>query len=90
MPRAATPIIVEAVKLGDEWHVLARHPSGQQEHVRRFKSEREAKNWIARESKAWLKKRRMVSRGGLPQTIFCGEELSRRSFDRGLLALWRA
>jgi hypothetical protein len=36
--------------------VLARHPSGQREHVRRFKSETEAKNWIARKSKAWLKK----------------------------------
>jgi hypothetical protein len=44
-------------KLGDEWYVLARHPSGQQEHVRRFKAESEAKNWIARKSKAWLKKR---------------------------------
>jgi hypothetical protein len=45
------------VKLGDEWYVLARHPSGQREHVRRFKSETEAKNWIARKSTAWLKKR---------------------------------
>jgi hypothetical protein len=37
--------------------MLARHPSDQQEHVRRFKTESEAKNWIARKSKAWLKKR---------------------------------
>ena len=44
-------------KLGDEWYVLSRHPSGQREHVRRFKTETEAKNWIARKSKAWLKKR---------------------------------
>ena len=51
MPRASTPIILEPLKLGDEWHVLARHPSGQQEHVRRFKTESEAKNWIACE---WL------------------------------------
>jgi hypothetical protein len=29
---------------------------------------------------------RMISQGGLPQTIFCGEELSRRSFDWGRLA----
>jgi NTE family protein len=42
---------------GDEWYVLARHPSGQREHVHRFKSETEAKNWIARKSKAWLRKR---------------------------------
>jgi hypothetical protein len=55
--RTSPPIIVEPVKLGDEWHVLARHPSGQQEQVRRFKTESEAKNWIVRKSKAWLKKR---------------------------------
>ena len=36
--------------------MLARHPSGQQEHVRRFKTESEAKNWIARKSKAWAEK----------------------------------
>jgi hypothetical protein len=54
VPRPSTSIIAQ--KLGDEWYVLARHPSGQQEHVRRFKSETEAKNWIARKSKAWLKK----------------------------------
>ena len=29
---------------------------------------------------------RMIGQGGLPQTIFCGEELSRRSFDWGRLA----
>jgi hypothetical protein len=53
----STFIIGQPVKLGDEWYVLARHPSGQQEHVRRFKTESEAKYWIARKSKAWLKKR---------------------------------
>ena len=57
MPRAFRPIIVEPVKLGDEWHVLARHPSGQKEYVRRFRTETDAKKWIARKSKAWLKKR---------------------------------
>jgi len=55
--RPSTSIIAEPVKLGDEWYVLARHPSGQREHVRRFKTETEAKNWIARKSKAWFKKR---------------------------------
>jgi hypothetical protein len=37
--------------------VLARHPSGQLVHVRRFNTQSEAKFWIARKSKAWLKKR---------------------------------
>jgi hypothetical protein len=57
MPRASTPIILEPLKLGDEWHVAARHPSGQKEYVRRFRTEIEAKKWVARKSKAWLKKR---------------------------------
>jgi hypothetical protein len=57
VPQPTTSLIAQPVKLGDEWHVLARHPSGQQEHVRRFKTENEAKNWIARKSEAWLKKR---------------------------------
>ena len=46
-----------SLKLGHEWYVVATHPSGQREHVRRFKTETEAKYWIARKSKAWLKKR---------------------------------
>ena len=37
MPQSSTLIIAQ--KLGDEWYVLARHPSGQYEHVRRFKIE---------------------------------------------------
>jgi hypothetical protein len=56
MPRAFRPIILEPLKLRDEWYVLARHPSGQKEYVRRFRTETEAKKWIARKSKAWLKK----------------------------------
>jgi hypothetical protein len=56
-PQPSTFIIGQPVKLGDEWYVLARHPNGQQEHVRRFKTESEAKYWIARKSKAWLNKR---------------------------------
>ena len=56
MPRASTPIMLEPLKLGDEWHVLARHPSGQQEHVRRFKTESEAKNWIARKVESLAQK----------------------------------
>ena len=57
MPQPSASIIAEPVKVGDEWYVLARHPSGQREHVRRFKTETEAKYWIARKSKAWFKKR---------------------------------
>src|SRR3984893_14773737 len=57
VPRPCTSIIAQPVKLGDEWYVLARHPSGQRVHVRRFKTQSEAKYWIARKSKAWLKKR---------------------------------
>jgi hypothetical protein len=53
----STPTIAQPLKLGHEWYVVARHRSGQQEHVRRFKTETEAKYWISRKSKAWLKKR---------------------------------
>jgi hypothetical protein len=53
-------IFAEPVKVGDEWYVLARHPSGQLVHVRRFKTQGEAKFWIARKSKAWLKKQGYV------------------------------
>ena len=53
-------IFAEPVKVGDEWYVLARHPSGQHVHVRRFKTQGEAKFWIARKSKAWLKKQDYV------------------------------
>ena len=55
-------IIAEPVKVGDEWYVLARHPSSQLVHVRRFKTQSEAKFWIARKSKAWLKKQGYVNR----------------------------
>ena len=57
VPQPSASIIAEPVKVGDEWCVLARHPSGQHVHVRRFKTQSEAKYWIARKSKAWLKKR---------------------------------
>jgi hypothetical protein len=39
VPRPSTSIIARPVKRGDEWYVLAKHRSGQQEHVRRFKTE---------------------------------------------------
>jgi hypothetical protein len=53
-------IFAEPVKVGDEWYVLARHPTGQHVHVRRFKTQGEAMFWIARKSKAWLKKQGYV------------------------------
>jgi hypothetical protein len=60
-------IIAEPVKVGGEWYVLARHPSGQYVHVRRFNTQSEAKFWIARKSKAWLGSqngaRRIISAG---------------------------
>jgi hypothetical protein len=43
--------------LGHEWYVMATHPSGRREHIRRFKTEAEARRWITRKSKAWLKRR---------------------------------
>jgi hypothetical protein len=60
VPQPSASIIAEPVKVGDEWCVLARHPSGQHVHVRRFKTQSEAKYWIARKSKAWLKKQGYV------------------------------
>jgi hypothetical protein len=43
-----------------EGRTVACH-SLEYEHVRRFKSETEAKYWISRKSKAWLKKRDRVA-----------------------------
>ena len=54
MPQTPT---IAYLKLQGEWYVIATHPSGQHEHIRRFKTETEARRWIIRKSKAWLKKR---------------------------------
>jgi hypothetical protein len=48
---------IASLKLEHEWYVMATHSSGQREHIRRFKTEAEARRWIIRKSKAWLKKR---------------------------------
>jgi hypothetical protein len=77
VPQPSASIIAEPVKVGDEWCVLARHPSGQRVHVRRFKTQSEAKYWIARKSKAWLKKQgyvddycsRQMKDSGVPASI---------------------
>ena len=42
-------------KAGSEWYVRMRRPSGET-HISGFKSEEEARHWIAHESAAWLKK----------------------------------
>jgi hypothetical protein len=54
MPRTPT---IAPLRLHEEWYVVATHPSGQHEHIRRFKTEAKAKSWIRQKSKAWLKKR---------------------------------
>ena len=83
-------IIAEPVKVGDEWYVLARHPSGQLVHVRRFKIQSEAKFWIARKSKAWLKKQgyvddyssRQMKDSGLPASSkYRRDSVDRHQFD---------
>jgi hypothetical protein len=35
VPQPSTSMIAEPLKVGNEWYVLARHPSGQREHVRK-------------------------------------------------------
>ena len=45
------------VQGGGEWHVVATYPRGGEEHIQGFKNETEAKDWIAKHSRAWLKKR---------------------------------
>jgi hypothetical protein len=43
------------IKSDEGWHVLVTLPNGQQPYLGGFKTEADAINWIARESKAWLK-----------------------------------
>jgi hypothetical protein len=44
-------------ELRDGWYVFTKRPSGQKELIRRFKTEAQAKAWIARKSEAWLMSR---------------------------------
>jgi hypothetical protein len=56
----STPTITfnpQPLKAGHEWQVIATYPRGQQEHITGFKTETEAKDWIAKDSKTWLRKR---------------------------------
>jgi hypothetical protein len=46
------------LKVGDEWHVKAIWPSGQAEWITGFKTEADAKAWIAGDdAKTWLRSR---------------------------------
>jgi hypothetical protein len=49
--------IFEAVLVttGNCWYVLVAHPKGPQSHLGGFKTEIEAKGWIATRSADWLK-----------------------------------
>jgi hypothetical protein len=44
-------------QFGRQWHVIGTYPNGQEEHVTGFRTEAGALNWIANESRDWLKKR---------------------------------
>jgi hypothetical protein len=45
-------------KFGVQWHVIGTYPNGQEEHITGFKTEASALDWIANDSRDWLKKRR--------------------------------
>ena len=49
-------IIFEAVRDNDApgWHVVISLPDGNKAEVRGFKTEHDAKKWVALESKSWL------------------------------------
>jgi len=50
---------LKPLKVGAGWHIVATHPSGQQEHISGFHDEAEAAEWLAGSKglKAWLKTR---------------------------------
>jgi hypothetical protein len=45
-PHHRITINPQPVKAGDEWHVVATWPSGHPEHIKGFKTEAEAREWI--------------------------------------------
>jgi hypothetical protein len=45
-------------QFGVQWHVIGIYPNGQEEHITGFKTEASALDWIANDSRDWLKKRR--------------------------------
>ena len=44
-------------QVGNEWHVIAIHPTGEMEAITGFKSEQEAANWLNNDAqvKQWLR-----------------------------------
>jgi hypothetical protein len=54
-PRLRITIEPQPVKVGNEWHVRAIWPSGHPEEITGFKTEDEARAWIAGDgAKTWL------------------------------------
>lgn len=46
------------IKVGEEWHICAIHPGGQQEHITGFENPGEALEWLGNvKREAWLKAR---------------------------------
>jgi hypothetical protein len=52
-------VIFEPQQIGDEWQIRAHCPGAVLEYVTGFKSEQDAKDWIANPAmtKRWLRKR---------------------------------
>jgi hypothetical protein len=81
-------IFAEPVKVGDEWYVLARHPSGQHVHVRRFKTQGEASFGSPESQKLGSKNRatsmtsRQMKDSGLPASSkYRRDSVDRHQFD---------
>jgi hypothetical protein len=54
-PHHRATIDPSPLKVGDEWHVKATWPSGHPEWITGFKTEADAKAWIAGDgAKTWL------------------------------------
>jgi hypothetical protein len=43
------------LRVGAQWQIVATYPSERQQHITGFRSEADAKHWIANGSKTWLK-----------------------------------
>jgi len=57
-PHQSIRINPQPVRVGKEWHVVAIWPSGHAEEITGFKTEAEARAWIAGDgAKAWLRGR---------------------------------
>jgi hypothetical protein len=55
-PHHRITINPQPVRAGNEWHVVATWPSGHPEHIKGFKTEAEAREWITGDgAKTWLR-----------------------------------